>query len=261
VDRSSHAANVFLACLLVGLVLSVSGLTAFAQSVRVETILLKNEQASEARDVIVISAKFPEGERRLLRKNDAFTAGFEIVAPAMTVIVFKSDNGNRIVLEPGARIRIADVTKAGERYLLRRGSVVFEVLRALSFFNVEFDEQFVALVRGTKFRVTGEEGSRFTCEVLQGEVVVQRPERLKLANAQQPVVSISQVLLSATGKNKVEWNGAENAEIRPFASLDEADRFLRDRAAHSKLDEFDRLLIQADLLSASGDAKRALEIY
>jgi hypothetical protein len=102
----------------------------------VEAILVNDKEADQAPAVIVITAQVPAGERRLLKRNDVFAAGFEIVAPAMTVIVFRSDNGNRIVLEPGARIQVADVTKTGERYLLRTGSVFFEVLKALSFFNV-----------------------------------------------------------------------------------------------------------------------------
>jgi hypothetical protein len=245
-----------LLCLTLG-----SSACAFANSVRVEAILVNDQDAEQVPAVIIISAQVPQGERRTLRKNDIFASGFEIIAPSSTIITFTSDNGNRIVLQPGARIRVADVTKAGERYLLRAGSVVFEVLRALSFFNVEFDDKFVAQVRGTKFRVTGEEGGGFTCEVLEGAVLVQRSETLRVGTRAQPVIATSPVLLSSEGRSTGRWTESDLAVTRSFTSLKDAQGYLIGKMQQAKSPSLDYPLALGELLTSSGNQSAALTTY
>ena len=128
-----------------GALLAAASLTVHAQAMRVSAITIAGQPADRALEVVVLTAEVPAGERRILRLHEALPAGVEIVAPARTVIVFVSINGNEITLEAGARVRIGDVTAAGERYGVTAGRATFNVLNALSFFNVVFEE-FVALV-------------------------------------------------------------------------------------------------------------------
>lgn len=245
-----------LACLLA----PVAG---WAQAVRVEDLLLAGKQADQVDAVLVITADAPQGMKRRVRRNDQFVAGFEIVAPPGVVIVLRSANGNRIVLEPGAHVRVSDVTQAGERYVLRIGSVLFDVLKALSFFNVEFDETFSAQVRGTVFRVTGDKRDgvpRFTCEVERGQVLVKRPERLQVGE-RRTVIAQTAVLLGAATQPKVVWGKEDVERVRRFASLEEAEGYVRERLIAARAEAIDVALALGTLASASGDSERALRIY
>jgi hypothetical protein len=234
---------------------------ALALNVRVESIRINDQAVDQAPAVIVISAQVPQGERRTLRKEDVFAAGFELVAPAMTLIVLRSDNGNRILLEPGARLRVADITATGERYLLRRGSILFEVVRALSFFNVEFEEKFVAQVRGTRFRVTGKEDGTFTCEVLEGRLVVQRPENIRLGRAERIVSATTPVALDQNGKRIAQWSEADIAATRSFADLKDAQRYLTEKTEQARSDSLERALVLGALFAEGGKQSVALAIY
>jgi len=234
---------------------------ALALNVRVESIRINDQAVDQAPAVIVISAQVPQGERRTLRKEDVFAAGFELVAPAMTLIVLRSDNGNRILLEPGARLRVADITATGERYLLRRGSILFEVVRALSFFNVEFEEKFVAQVRGTRFRVTGKEDGTFTCEVLEGRLVVQRPENIRLGRAERTVSATTPVALDQNGKRIAQWTEVDIAATRSFADLKDAQRYLTEKTEQARSDSLERALVLGALFAEGGKQSMALATY
>lgn len=250
-------------CKLLFLALCLFTAAACAQGVRVEDILLAGQSADQIDEVMIFSGETPAGRRRAVHRNDSFAAGTEIVAPAATVIVLRSDNGNRIVLEPGSRLRVADVTQAGERYLLRVGNALFEVLKALSFFNVEFDDQFSAQVRGTEFRVIGVPGegdARFSCEVVKGEVLVRRPERIRIGRRQLAMTQTA-VLLTPGGQQKVEWRKADVERIRSFRSIDEAERYVRGRLQQAHAEPLDVTLALGRLAEAAGDRSRALRIY
>lgn len=248
---------------LATLVCLLSPTAARAQAVRVEDLLLAGQAAEQIDAVLVITADSPQGIKRRIRRNDQFDAGFEIVAPPGAVIVLRSANGNRIVLEPGTHMRVSDVTQAGERYLLRIGSALFEVLKALSFFNVEFDETFSAQVRGTVFRVTGDKRDGapvFTCEVERGQVLVKRPERLQIGE-RGTLVAQTALLLGAATQPKVVWNKEDVERVRRFASLAEAEGYLRERLIAARAEPIDVALALGTLASASGDSERALRIY
>jgi tetratricopeptide (TPR) repeat protein len=236
----------------------------FAQGVRVHAIWRDGASVSEAADVLIVTADVPDGARRIVRVDDRFEAGFEIVSPALTVIEFESDNSNRISIEAGARLRIADVTAAGERYRLRAGSVVFDVLRALSFFRVEFEDEFTALVHGTRFRVdgaVGEDGPRFSCEVLHGTLLVQRPELLSIAGSEKPLRVKTPVLLTAAGRRAATWTRADVEQVRSFANVQEVEAYAARKLDRANADAFDHALVSAQIAAAAGDKSRALELY
>jgi tetratricopeptide (TPR) repeat protein len=239
-------------------------LPSHAQSLTVTRITLGGQPVQQVLEVVVISAQAPAGERRTLKLKDALPAGVELIAPARAVILFVSSNGNEVTLEPGARLRIADITPAGERYGVHAGLVTFNVRKALSFFNVAFEE-FVALVRGTRFTVLVEPNRRYRCEVQRGALLVERAEMVRIGGREAVRFTKSSRLLVADGagghKAMVDWPLSEGPRVRSFDTLVEAKTFYLGELKTAGADAAQTHIVSGQLRAAAGRTDLALQAY
>ena len=153
-----------------------------------------------------------------VQAGQALTDGIEIGVPARTVVVVQTTNGNRIELAPDTRFT-ARVSATGEVHSVSGGNARFDVQRALSFFNVEFN-RFVALVRGTVFEVEAGAAGEGAVDVKQGRVAVQRDIPTLMQDTGRQVDMIEQEVLDAQDKPRQQWPAVE--ALRRYTHSEEA---------------------------------------
>ena len=155
--------------------------------------------------------------------------GVEIIVPTRTVITLKSSNGNTITLQPGSRFTVRHVGDDGESYTLDDGSVSFDVVKALNFFNVNY-RKFLAIVKGTKFSVEVEPEKEIRFAVTQGTVVVEREERVLItAPGKEAKTSDLTVhdALQAGKQDKATYCLGVSGYLRKFNTYEGAEEFFR----------------------------------
>jgi tetratricopeptide (TPR) repeat protein len=153
-----------------------------------------------------------------VQAGQALNEGIEIGVPARTVVVLQTANGNRIELSPDTRFT-ARIGAAGEVHSVAGGNARFDVQRALSFFNVEFN-RFVALVRGTVFEVEAGDGGEGAVDVKEGRVAVQREIPTLMQDTGRPVDMLAQDLLDAQSRPRQQWPAIE--AVQRYTHSDEA---------------------------------------
>lgn len=153
-----------------------------------------------------------------VQAGQALTEGVEIGVPARTVVVLQTANGNRIELAPDSRFT-ARVSAGGEVHTVLGGNARFDVQRALSFFNVEFN-RFVALVRGTEFEVQAGAGGEGALAVQKGRVAVQREVPTLMQDTGRQVEMLEQETLDAQSNPRQQWPATE--ALRRYAQSEQA---------------------------------------
>lgn len=214
------------------LALSCAARLATAQSLQVEEVRVEGKPVDTA---VTIDQFVPPQRTRApltVQRGQALPDGVEIAVPARTALLLRSANGNRIELAPDTRFS-ARVGAAGEVHSVSGGSARFDVQRALSFFNVEFN-RFVALVRGTTFEVEAGAGGEGAAAVLEGRVAVQREVPTLMQDTGRQVEMLAQDVLEAQSRPRQQWPAAE--ALRRYTHSDEA---LAQYAAHLKQAEQD----------------------
>lgn len=194
--------------------------TAGAQSLRVVEVRV----AGKVVDSAVVIRQFVPPQRDAadlqVQAGQALTDGVEIGVPARTVVVLQSANGNRIELAPDTRFG-ARVGAGGEVHSVSGGSARFEVQRALSFFNVEFN-RFVALVRGTEFEVAAGSNGEGAAAVQQGRIAVLREVPTLMLDTGRTLDMLEQDALDAQARPRRQWPALE--ALRRYTHSDEALR-------------------------------------
>ena len=153
-----------------------------------------------------------------VQAGQTLTDGVEIGVPARTVVVLQTANGNRVELAPDTRFT-ARVNTSGEVHTVLGGNARFDVRRALSFFNVEFN-RFVALVRGTGFDVQAGAGGEGAVDVREGRVAVQREIPTLMQDTGRQVEMLEQEMLDAKRKPRQQWPAVE--AVRRYTHSEEA---------------------------------------
>lgn len=203
---------------LTALLLSLAT-AASAQSLRVTEVRVEGKTVETAVTVTQFTPPQRTPAPLQLQTGQTLTDGVEIAVPARTVIVLQSANGNRIELAPDARFTAGRVSANGEAHTLNGGNARFDVQRALSFFNIEFN-RFVALVRGTVFDAEAGAGGEGALEVREGRVAVQREVPTLMQDTGNQVDMLEQDLLDAKTQPRGQWPASE--AVRRYTHSDEA---------------------------------------
>lgn len=191
---------------------------AAAQALRVVEVRVEGKAVASAVSITQFAPPQRSPAALQVQVGQALADGIEIGVPARTVIVLQTANGNRIELAPDARFT-ARPSAGGEVHTVLGGSVRFEVQRALSFFNVEFN-RFVALVRGTVFDVEAGAGGEGAAAVQSGRIAVQREVPTLMLDTGRQVETLEQDTLDALYRPREQWPALE--AVRRFTHSDEA---------------------------------------
>ncbi len=191
---------------------------AAAQALRIVEVRVEGKPVDSAVSITQFTPPQRTPAALQVQAGQALTDGVEIGVPARTVLVLQSANGNRIELAPDTRFS-ARVAAAGEVHSVSGGSARFDVQRALSFFNVEFN-RFVALVRGTAFEVEARAGGDGAASVQLGRIAVQREIPTLMQDSGRAVDMLAQDVLDAQSRPQQEWPASET--LRRYSHSDEA---------------------------------------
>ena len=189
------------------LLLSVST-TATAQALRVVELRVEGHVVNTAVAILQFVPPQRTPAPLQVQAGQVLAEGVEIAVPARVVVVLQTANGNRIELAPDSRFTAARVGTGGEVHTVLGGNARFDVQRALSFFNVEFN-RFVALVRGTVFEVQSGAGGEGALQVQDGRVAVQREVPTLMQDTGRQVDMLALELLDAQGKSRQQWPAVE----------------------------------------------------
>lgn len=143
-------------------------------------VRIDGAEAKEAPGVLRKAAGEARAQPVTLRVGEAIAEGVEVTAPPRVRLELASRHGNRITLNPGARLLVGRVAERGEAHALQAGEASFSVKKALDFYQVSY-KRFLATVRGTEYsiRVDGEKEIAFA--VAEGEVEVERTGKVRVA--------------------------------------------------------------------------------
>lgn len=200
------------------LLLCLSAVAA-AQSLRVVEIRVEGKAVNDVVEVVQFVPPQRAPNPLLLQVGQTLADGAEVGIPARTVVVLQTANGNRIELAPDSRFSASRVGANGETHNLLGGNARFDVRRALSFFNVDFN-RFVALVRGTQFEVTAGGGGEGALEVKVGRVGVQREVPTVMQDTGGHVDMLAHDTLDAQSNPRQQWPAVE--PVRRYTHSNEA---------------------------------------
>jgi tetratricopeptide (TPR) repeat protein len=208
--------------LAIVLVLAPTALNAQGARLRVVEVQVEGRVEPQGASVTVLSAGDAAPESLRVRAGTEIGPGTELVVPSRTVLILESANATRIELAPGARFKPGAITDKGEAHMLIGGSGSFDVRRALSFFNVDF-QRFVALVRGTAFTLTADDTGAGTASVSQGRVLIHREITTEISGQASSAEMLVVHALDVRSSRQGSWPAAEAA--RSFVGHDDARRF------------------------------------
>lgn len=137
--------------------------------------------------------------------------GIAIEVPPKTVIILKSDGGNKFELHPGSRFRVDSTTTDGESYTLLVGRLSMQVVKALNFFNVDFGP-FIARVRGTEFEIALADDRSAQASVQRGVVSVTREVPTQLGDGAPILPMLANERLQAGDRASAHWPASEAAQ-------------------------------------------------
>lgn len=149
------------------------------KALRVVSIKIDGIPVETVSEVPIIAQGQSVAVNYALKIDDEIEQGAEIVVPSRTVLILESVNGSQVRLQPGSRFKVNLVTSEGENYGLLFGKALFQVGRALNFFNVNY-QSFLAIVRGTEFDMMVEPGNKISFELIRGKLVVRREVMVKI---------------------------------------------------------------------------------
>ena len=191
-----------------GLLLLCLSTSATAQALRVVELRVQGRVVDTPVTILQFVPPQRTAQDLQVQTGQEVAEGTEIGVPARVVVVLQTANGNRIELAPDSRFAAARVSPGGEVHTVLEGNVRFDVRRALSFFNVEFD-RFVALVRGTVFEVQASAGGESALQVENGRVAVQREVPTLMQDTGRQVEMLEQDLLDAKAQARQQWPAME----------------------------------------------------
>ena len=184
-----------------------------AQTLRVVEVRVEGKVVDTAVSILQFAPPERTPTPLSVQVGQTLTDGVEIGIPARTVLVLQTANNNRVELAPDTRFT-ARVGAGGEVHSVTGGSARFDVQRALSFFNIEFN-RFVALVRGTAFEVQAGTGGDGTADVQRGRIVVQREVPTLMQDTGRQVDMLEQDTLDAQSRPRQQWPAVE--AVRRYA--------------------------------------------
>ncbi len=230
----SPAAHGLTGCL--ALLLFCASAMAAAQALRVVQVRVEGKAVDVAVEIQQLVPPRREPVPLQVQAGQTLTDGIEIAVPARTVVVLQSANGNRIELAPDTRFT-AHVNSNGEIHTVQGGRARFDVQRALSFFNVDFN-RFVALVRGTEFEVEAGAGGEGAAVVQQGRIAVLREVPTLMQDSGRQLDMLEQQVLDAHSDPRQQWPAVE--AVRRYARNDEAmAQYNRDLAGATQRNDRD----------------------
>ncbi len=189
-----------------------------AQALRVVEVRVEGKAVDTAISILQFLPPQRAPAPLQVQTGQTLSEGIEIGVPARTVVVLQTANGNRVELAADTRFS-ARVSAGGEVHNVSGGNARFDVQRALSFFNVEFN-RFVALVRGTVFEVEAGAGGEGAVDVKAGRVAVQREVPTLMQDTGRQVEMLEQDVLDAQSKPRQQWPAVE--ALRRYTHSEEA---------------------------------------
>lgn len=245
----------------------------------VESLEVEGKAAAEAPGVLIRLADDTRDRKVTVKPGLTLAEGTIVEAPGRPRmrLVLVTRNGNRITLQPGARLRIDVAGDRGERFSQLLGETRFAVTKALSFFEVAH-EKFLAAVKGTEFSVTvDEDASEIRYGWVRGEVVVEHEVIVSVAkgggraddrdddedDADETAYVEREVLSEA--RQELRYRLGPREYLKTFKTFRDAEQYFRDQLA---LDEKsgDRRQVQLGLMNLGtileriGKPKAALNV-
>ena len=249
--------------------LLVSATAALAAStVMVERIEFDGKAVAQLANVSMLAVGSEVPVVQTLREKDTVAECMQIIVPARTVITLKSSNGNTMTLQPGSRFTVRHVGDDGESYTLDDGSVSFDVVKALNFFNVNY-RKFLAIVKGTKFSVEVEPEKEIRFAVTEGTVVVEREVKVSIAEPQEEeIVALFTVrnILEPGSRDAVTYRLSVDEYLKRFETLKDAEDYYRkqleaDETIGGTQRLQDSLVSLGTVLHRIGKSAEALTVY
>ena len=200
-----------------------------ASSVTVERIEVDGKAVAQLANVSMLATGSEAPVVQSLSEKDTVAERMQIIVPARTVITLKSGNSNTITLQPGSRFTVRHVGDDGESYTLDDGSVSFDVVKALDFFNVNY-RKFLAIVKGTKFSVEVEPEKEIRFSVTEGTVVVEREVKvlIKQSGEEERTTEITaQDTIKAGNKDFVKCQLSVDEYLKRFDTFKGAEEYFR----------------------------------
>lgn len=178
------------------------GVAAFAADWSLEVVSIEFNGAKVAQATLHITPpQQANAQSREVRQGERFAVGTVIATPARTTLLLESSNTNRLRLLPGSRIRVLAGSEIGEEFGQEDGQSLFDVQRALNFFNVRHG-RFQAIVKGTRYTVTVVPGKEITFDVEQGAVRIEREGQLRIDEGnKEGTITISETLKAGESKS------------------------------------------------------------
>ena len=249
--------------------LLVSATAALAAStVMVERIEFDGKAVAQLANVSMLAVGSEVPVVQTLREKGTVAERMQIIVPARTVITLKSSNGNTMTLQPGSRFTVRHVGDDGESYTLDDGSVSFDVVKALNFFNVNY-RKFLAIVKGTKFSVEVEPEKEIRFAVTEGTVVVEREVKVSIAEPQEEeIVALFTVrnILEPGSRDAVTYRLSVDEYLKRFETLKDAEDYYRkqleaDETIGGTQRLQDSLVSLGTVLHRIGKSAEALTVY
>jgi hypothetical protein len=210
----------------------------------VETLEVEGKSVAETNDVLVRGVDESRDRKVLVKAGVTFAEGTTVEAPSRPRVrlVLVTRNGNRVTLQPGARLRIEVAGERGERFAQVLGEARFSVTRALSFFEVAH-EKFLAAVKGTEFTVTVDEAqSEIRYGWIHGEVVVEHEVVVSIGSeeddsddeddAGETTVIEREVLSDAN--QELRYRLGPREYLKTFKTFRDAEGFFREQLAQDE---------------------------
>ena len=160
-----------------------------------------------------------------------FLSGTEIISPPRTTITMKSSSQSEITLNPGCRLVIDKVNDAEESYILRDGRALFDVVKKnLSFFRVDHEGRFVALVKGTRFSADVNASKLIQFEAEEGRVSIVRTGKIRIAEGNKDIANIQEVETIDSETNRSVSYPLDTAEyLKEFKTYKDAENYYREQ--------------------------------
>jgi tetratricopeptide (TPR) repeat protein len=210
----------------------------------VETLEVDGKPVTEVNDVLVRTVDDTRDRKVQVKGGLTFAEGTTVEAPTRPRVrlVLVTRNGNRITLQPGARLRIEVASERGERFAQVLGETRFAVTRALSFFEVAH-EKFLAAVKGTEFSVAIDDSqSEIRYGWVHGEVVIEHEVIVSVARGggddgddddAEETTFIEREVLSGE-KRELRYRLGPREYLKTFKSFRDAEAFFREQLAQDE---------------------------
>ncbi len=209
----------------------------------VTKLRVKGEERTEIPGVPIVPPGAKNTENCLVTLGQSFLSGTEITAPTRTTITLKSINGSEIDLDPGCRLVIDTVNTKGESYILREGLVWFDVVKNLSFFHVDYQGRFVALVKGTRFSTSVQPSKLIQFEVEVGRVEIVRTGKIRIDEGNKDIANIQEVETIDSETNRSVSYPLDTIEyLKEFKTYKDAENYYREQLEQAlKTGEYDNI--------------------